>query len=270
MSALLLTVSDGAGNSAEFPFQIGSAPPPPAPVAGIPPGYVTGFALAPHAADPANDMAIGKGAARDEDDLADLRLPETVKRLDALFAPGMGEGWRDAGPLADGSWHAFAIGGAGLPTETIASYSPVAPAMPAGYTWKRRIGSFVRAGGVIRPFRQMGNEFHWTRGITSAALPLSTTPLMVQAAVPQGISVRAKVIIRNYGVLNMRLRAWSPLLEDEPCTPSNALSLNTSPHGETRVDDIWTDVQGRIKVASDVTVPGAVFDLTTLGWFDPL
>src|SRR5690606_22429348 len=67
-------------------------------VGGMPRSYLAGLGLANNATDPSNDIDIADGAARADDDAADLVLASPLtKRLDAGWTAGSGQGGLDTG-----------------------------------------------------------------------------------------------------------------------------------------------------------------------------
>lgn len=131
---------------------------------GLPPGHLTGLTLANNAADPANDLDIAAGSARDAANSADLALAsEITKRLDAAWSAGDDAGGLDTGTVAADTWYAVhLIGKADGTVDALFSTSATAPTMPAGYTLSRRIGWRLTDGAAeFLPCVQDGNRCWW-------------------------------------------------------------------------------------------------------------
>ncbi|TQV80313.1 hypothetical protein [Denitrobaculum tricleocarpae] len=110
----------------------------------LPRSYLAGFAASPDAGDPANDVTIGPGSARDDNNSVNMILDtDLVKRIDAAWAVGSGGGGLDTGSAtADTVYHLWLI----QRTDTgnvdcLFSLSSTNPTMPTNYDKKRRIGT---------------------------------------------------------------------------------------------------------------------------------
>jgi len=165
--------------------------------------YLFGLTLSNNATDPTNDIDIGAGIAMDQTNSWMMELTGTLtKRLDATWVAGSGQGGRDAGTLADNTYHVFLIRN---PTsgviDALFSTSPTTPTMPTGYTQKRRIGSIVRLFSAIALFTQLGDEFllksHYHVG--SASISSATQGSVDLIIVPTGIRVTAIVLVTFVG-----------------------------------------------------------------------
>ena len=112
----------------------------------------------------ANQVLITAGeAASDAASPKLIQFPsgsQIVKNVTAAWAAG-NAGGADASPGVDGWWHVFIILN---PTtgavDFLFSQSATAPALPSGFTHKRRIGAFLRTSGANLQFVQMGDSFH--------------------------------------------------------------------------------------------------------------
>lgn len=76
-------------------------------------------------------------------------------------------------------------------TAPLASTSVSSPALPSGYTLKRRLGSFRTDGSAhIITFFQFGDEFLWKTPVNNTAGSVTTTPVTVTLTVPTGVVVK--------------------------------------------------------------------------------
>lgn len=118
----------------------------------LPPRYIRGFTIENDVTDPTNDIVILAGSCRDSGDTEDIHLTTTlIKRLDAAWAVGTGNGGLDSGAIADTTYHLYVI----KRTDTgvvdcLFSTAASNPTMPTDYDKRRRIASFRRVGGVIQ------------------------------------------------------------------------------------------------------------------------
>lgn len=164
------------------------------PSTALPRGYIDGFTLSNNGTDATNDIDAAAGSARDDANGNDLTTTATiVKQLDVAFAeysvPSTASGGRNsADGLADGTWHVFMIGGAGKNTQPFFSTS-LAPTLPSGFTFKRRVGSILRTAGAIVGFVQLGDEFLRKASIldVEAANP-GTSAVTRTLSIPTGVA----------------------------------------------------------------------------------
>lgn len=103
-------------------------------------------------------VTITTGCIRSDDDLETMLVAPVALTVDFTV---LGVNGRDAGAFVDGLWHLFVIKNltSGV-VAGLASLSFSAPALPAGFSVKRRVGSVLVSGGVIFPFQQNGLGVH--------------------------------------------------------------------------------------------------------------
>jgi len=159
----------------------------------MPRGYIDGLILA-NDTDADHDISVAQGIARDATDSVNLKLSAAmVKRIDAAWAAGTGNGGLDTGSVGNSTWyHLFLIMTVSGTVDVLFSTSATAPTMPAGYVYKRRIGSVLTdASANILAFYQTGDEFLWVTSLVAytGAPPATDTDLIL--ATPTGISVQA-------------------------------------------------------------------------------
>lgn len=164
--------------------------------------------LANSAGDLTNDIDIGAGAAwlstASVPYAIRVSLPSLTKRLDAGWAAGTNQGFRNSGVgIADGTYHIYAVAkAAGADPEyyahTSTSIATVLTALQAetggsAYIYARRIFSIVRVSGAIRAFRHYGgDEVKWDVVINNvSAAAMDTSGASVGVTVPAGIAVDA-------------------------------------------------------------------------------
>jgi hypothetical protein len=167
----------------------------------LPTKYLVGLELANHT-DADHDIEIAVGKCRDGADAYDMVLASAlVKRIDAVFAAGTGNGGLFSGSPANSTWyHVHLI--RKTSDGTIDAYfdtSVTAANIPSGYAAYRRIGSVLTDGSAnIIGFVQKGDEFRWKTciqefsdnnpGVSAVTKTLSRTPT--------GVVVWADLFIR--------------------------------------------------------------------------
>lgn len=244
----------------------------------LPRGYIDGLILANDAAEPANGIDIAPGAARDDSNAANLDLAATlVKRLDAAWAEGGGQGGLDTGAKAADSWyHVWLIRRMDTGTvDALFSTSATAPALPAGYTRKRRIGAVrTDGGGGIVAFTQSGNEFLWNVPVNDfQSSGIGTSAILQTLTVPSGINVNAlfAVVVNDTsaGAINFCLITSTDQADIAPDSRHFSLAINVTSNVAGSVDlrkGVRTNTSSQIRYRmadGSVTVSG-----TTFGWID--
>lgn len=158
---------------------------------------ISGYTLSNSPPDTVNDIIVSGGACSDTTHTVVMRRYSAMtKQLDALWAVGSGQGGRDTGSIADGTWHAFMIADASnAGYDILFSQSPTAPTLPAGYIYFRRVGSFIRSGGAIVQFsgarEKSGGEVVYglaTPVLDVSVTNLSTTSTQYNVTAPAGIT----------------------------------------------------------------------------------
>lgn len=159
-------------------------------------GHIFGLTLSNNGSDATNDIDIAPGeAASTETNPVLMVYGGGTKRLDAAFAPGSGNGGRDTGSIADGTWHAWEIQRSDTgAVEVVFSLSATAPTMPANYDRKRRIGSFLRESGSIVSFTQVGDIFRRTAVVDRTNTAAASAALLA-LSIPAGIVVAPLVTL---------------------------------------------------------------------------
>jgi hypothetical protein len=161
-------------------------------------GALFGLTLSNNAGDATNDIDAAGGWCRDGTDVDNIVIPAAMgKRLDALWlaggTPGATVAGLDAGAVANGTYHVFALGnpttGAG---DILFSTSPTAPDMTrpnaSGFTLFRRIGSILREAGAIVAFWQNGDYFKRVLVVDRNSTAAAAAALLA-LSVPDGIVV---------------------------------------------------------------------------------
>lgn len=156
-------------------------------------GYLGGLTMSNDETNPNTVIDTAAGVA-DSDDVAAtmMSLSAFVKNANAAWAVGSGNGCLDSGSaLAASTWyHLFVIArtDTGIVDE-LCSTSATSPTLPAGYSKKRRIGSFKTDGSThILGFSQVGDKFMWATPVQDVNLTIPDTDgHLVSLSVPSGV-----------------------------------------------------------------------------------
>lgn len=171
-------------------------------------GYLFGLTLSNNAVDAANDIDVTAGEASSAAATAALitLASSLTKRLDAVWAVGTNQGMLASGAaISNTTYHIFLIKRPDTGVVDVAADSSVTGANIAAntnvaYTLIRRIGSIIRAGGVIKPFVQNGDIFSWlvpsadvssTNPGTSAVTRTLTLPIGLKVLANLSVSTSA-------------------------------------------------------------------------------
>ncbi len=156
-------------------------------------------------------MTVAVGNCRDSTNTINMALAGALnKDLTATWAAGTNNGGRES------SWASLSNGQSGFTfliynptshaTDVLFSQSPSAPTLPSGYTYFRRVGSFIleAASTSIHQFLQIGAYFEYLiRSADYAATANgSGVPHYRAVFVPLGIKVRAKFYFQSTGTAN--------------------------------------------------------------------
>ena len=112
---------------------------------GLPTKYITGLTIDNNSVDADNDMDIATGSCRDYADSVDITVLTTiVKRLDAAWAVGTGNGGIDTGSMAASTtYYMYVIRKDSDATiDGLFSLSDTSPTLPSGWSKYRILGVF--------------------------------------------------------------------------------------------------------------------------------
>ncbi len=198
-------------------------------------GYMQGLTYQPNVADATNDIDIAVGMAVSSDTLqADRRTmvltSALTKQSDVAWSVGNG-GLLDTGVIGNNGYYLWLIMRTDLTVvDAVCSLSSTSPTMPADYTFKRRIGWFLRSGGAIVAFTTYetfggGLELLWsvpTLDINLAAT-LTTSRRTDAVKVPLNISTIAHLnIVLSDASANSR--AWIYCPDHTDTAPSDTVA----------------------------------------------
>lgn len=244
----------------------------------FPPGFINGFQLANDTSDATNDAVTGIGACRDSTGQYNIILAShLIKRLDAAWAVGDGNGGLDTGSKANSTWYAVYVIkrlDTGV-VDVLYSTNITTPTLPTNYTIFRRIG-FIRTdgSGVIRPFKnKLGGQFLWVTPVSTTYATPGATAVLRTLEVPSGLVIKAMVNV----VLDLPAGAGQRVSITDPDTtdidPNNdsaniSLYVPASAMGGAYLEvSTNTSAQVRSRV-SNGAVAGTDLTLNTIGWYD--
>ena len=234
--------------------------------------YLAGLGLANNVATPNTKVDVAAGACADDGNAAMLTLVAGTIDCTATGANGL-----DTGALAASTWyHAFAIAKADGTTARLAS-TGLSPALPTGYTLKRRIGSFRTDGSAhILGFVQDGDYFRWKASVLDVHdTNPGTSAVLKTLTVPSGLAVTALVnAMPTFASNAATMQISDPSANDEApsrtAAPLGAGSSTSSTGGQTPGVQLQvrTDTSARIRYRLDVSGGSDTVYIATLGWLD--
>jgi hypothetical protein len=156
-------------------------------------------------------ISVGVGACRDSTNAINMALGSAIaKDLTVTWAVGTGNGGRSS------SWSSLSAGQTGYVyliynptshvTDAFLDQSPTAPTLPSGYTYFRRIGSFIleAASTNIKQWVQIGDWFEYVTRSADYAVTSNGGGVSYYRAisVPVGIKVKGKFYFQSTGTAN--------------------------------------------------------------------
>lgn len=238
-------------------------------------GHLYGLTLSNNGTDATNDIDIAAGEAASTESNAVLMVLASgiTKRLDASWAVGSGNGGRDTGSIADGTWHVWLIqrSDTGV-VDVLFSQSASAPTMPSNYDRKRRIGSILRESGAIVKFVQVGDRFNRaTKADRNSTAAIASSLYLL--SVPLGIVVSPllKMAIQSTSVISCDVGVGSAAFGAEEFTLVSHRSVGTATERSDGFVNgtVATNTSAQIYYSQTNTsgTPSAA-QLFTFGWID--
>lgn len=250
----------------------------PAALAAFMRGYISGCCLSNSQITPGTKIDVAAGVVNSDDASQLMKIAARTIDFTTVGVDGL-----DAGSLTPDTWyHVFAIGRPDGDTACLASLTPVEPAIPSGYTTKRRLGSVrTNASSQVIAFRQIGNKFLWRVPVND--YPVTTNPgtgaITPSLTVPSGVQVDAIIWFWLESDTNApgRKVALITSLEQDDSTPAaggrSSISAGSGSTGTGSSQSefiVTTNTSRQIRsrlVPSDV---GTRMAITTVGWIDHL
>lgn len=205
-----------------------------------------------------------------------MRLSTPItKQLDAVWALGNNQGGKDsAAALADGTYFVWLIGKSTTSDRDILlSASATSPNMPSGWDMKRLLLPIVRVGGVIKPFKQDGDQVTWltpvkdVNGVTNPG----TSAVMRTLTVPFGIRVIAllKMTLNNTNTACAGI-ATDPAAADIVPDSGNADVFTNAVSGVATLDtqnlQLFTNQSAQVRSRLSASNSNTILFITTTGF----
>lgn len=236
-------------------------------------GILFGLSLANNVVNPSTHLDILSGVCRDISNVDTINLNATiVKRIDAVWAAGSGNGGLDTGVVAaDTGYHVWLIKNTiTAAVDVLFSTSATNPLMPAGYTSKRRIGAILTTtGGAISSFVQQGGWF-----MLKTPLILTTswgnfsggTPILKSAGVPLGVKLMPRISVASTSTTAGYVSVTDPDRGAIP-TSQNAIYYQQASQIHGVVAEEWTNTSGQLYVSHSGTAAPTT-NIFLQGWYD--
>lgn len=250
---------------------------------------VAGFTLSNDIGSPNDTLDVGTGlCASDEINFLvrtflfrDITLKGTIT---GTWIFGDNQPKLDAGPAAPNTWYSvFAILNQTVgANDVLFSTSATAPVVPAGYTRKRRIGSFrTDAATHIIPFVQRGDSFSWLTSVLDLnANNPGIAAFSTVLTVPTGVEVQAVTLA---GAQNDGNAGAVSLLVSDLATADQAPDTTLMTTGSAVQNltagfvrfglvplTVWTDTAASVRVRASFSDANVFAIIRTLGWIDRL
>ena len=259
-NGLALNWHDGAGSAALMPLAR---------------GYLSGLTLVNSGTDPTNDVDIAVGVAVNSTAAALMRLTAALtKQLDAAWAVGTNAGGLDTGSIANTTYHVHLIQRVDTGVvDVLFSTSATAPTMPTSYTLFRRIGSFIRAGGAITLFRQLGDEFLLNVPVTDVDTtnPGTAAVTAALASVPAGVQFRAILTLWMSDATPVGSSVLVTALDQADTAPAVRLAHQSTGTGDQNPETtlvVRTDTSRQVRYRCSGSDASFRISFTTHGWYD--
>lgn len=243
-------------------------------------GLLYGLTLSNNGTDATNDIDIAAGIAIDSTNAKFIKLASGItKRLDAAWAVGTGNGGLDTGSIANTTYHVWLI----IRTDTgvvdvLFSTSATSPTMPTNYDYKRRIGSILRAGGAIMPFKQYGDVF--TRDVPTPDVNNDNNPgtsatlrtLSIPAGVQMEAIIAAVLLDDTASAFTFLLVTCPDQTDTTPTSGVSSIVVNSQggsgrSFGQSELR-VTTDTSARVRTRLSASTADHYLFIITKGWVD--
>jgi len=252
-----------------------------APLTMLIPNYFTGLGLS-HAADTDHDITCAVGWAMDTTNVRMLVLASPItKQDDATWATGTNAGGMAAGESipVSGTIHWWLMGGAAVAVDMMCNNhatTELSPTLPAGYTWKRLIGSYRTDSSS-----KIINGDWWGTGLRRK-LTFDTPILDVNVnnpggnaitaalSTPAGIVTSAFLRAELYGNVSAFAFNISALNNADIAPLAHVLTVDQSSGTVTLPKviqkQVETNTSSQIRYKLDASASGDIFQIATLGY----
>lgn len=224
-------------------------------------------------------FSVAPGVAVDSTNVQMITLAAALSKTTAAWAVGNNNGSLDTGTIANSTWyHVFLIERTDLTVaDVLVSLSPSAPAMPANYTFFRRIGSLrTNASGQWTYFHQLGDEFLWDVPVAdvNGVVNQGTTAVLRTMTVPAGVQVKG---LFSGGVIDSAANTADRLYISSPDVADTAPGVSTFNFGQSNAavsQQVWimfsvrTNTSAQIRTRNETGSSTQQLFINTQGWID--
>lgn len=245
----------------------------------VPRSYLAGLTLS--TAGSSTTMSIAAGQATDSTNAKTIAIAAFAKTTSA-WAAGTGNGGLDTGAIANSTWyHFYVISKTDGTTDALFSLSASSPTMPAGYTYKRRIGSGKTNGSAQWVlFKQTGDYVRWSASVldVNTTNPGTSSVTAALASVPTGVKVRAiisaqvksgsgapQLYVRDLDASDEAVVAYNGTLGVPGVT---TFALNAAATISGAQVEIMTDTSAQVGYRVSASGASDVVGIVTYGWVD--
>lgn len=250
-------------------------------VPGVPLGHLRGLTLSRV---DAVTFGIATGLAANEDSGTAylMTLDSAFTKTLSAWASGTGNGGLDTGAVANNTWyhvHLIRKDSDGA-IDVLYSASATAPTMPAGYTARRRLGSFKTNGSAqIVAFTQFGDEFLWDAAVIDHDLTNPGTAAVSRTvSTPLGVVTQAILSVGVFGTTATNAVISALAVSDQAGQAPTTADLNGfSSSGDTNTDTacwgfveqvVRTDTNSQVRTRLSVSAAATHLGIITRGWID--
>jgi hypothetical protein len=236
-------------------------------------GFIYGLTASRNATYPETRLDFSSGSAWVHDRIVAFPSP-IVKRLDATWAEGSGNGGLFSGSIAAYTWyHCFAMQKADRSAVDFGfSESIDASDAPSGWNCALIWSIATDAAGSIVDFVQNGSKCTWVNHFINYSASVPTTATLVHVSVPPGLNCEVQVFGQYYPASsNSAIYISDPAQADQEVNGGlNAVTagyLNPSDYFERL---LVTNTNYQIRIRSDPSNPGTDFlYLSTKAFWHP-
>ncbi len=244
-----------------------------------------GATLSNNAGDATNDIDIAAGGVGDSTGAVWMVLAAMTKRLDAGWAAGTNQGFRNSAiAITDTTYHVYSVSKAdgtqdyyAHTSTTVATVITALQAEVGGtdYLYARRIGSILRESSAIVAFSQVGDQFLRSISILdiNATAP-GTSAVLRTLSVPVGLKLQAMVNVftqTGSGESSVVYLSSPDQSDETPSTtsaPLFSIGNTASSTNDIGVFQIRTNTSAQIRSKNLQSDTDTILRMATLGWID--
>jgi hypothetical protein len=230
-----------------------------------PRGYIDGLITSTYTT---SGITTSIGACRDGSDASNIVLATgiTKKFLGGWTAGNLNNGIDSGNRTASTWYHTYAIlKDSDSSVDALFSTNATAPTMPAGYTYKRRIGSVLTdATAFPVAFTQNGDTFQFSNAANDVTnYALGTAEYLATLSVPLGVAVLAKIHLYMIKATPTWVEAYTPGQIGAGITIGSIHGIQLG----AAIDPVRTNTSSQIALIAFAAATQTY--ISTRGWIDP-